>query len=81
MAPFLLPADLLNLAAHPYFPLTQSFQGYAPPAVSLGFLLGTFAAGVVLLMTIAWCTTGEQCCQLTKAHDYVEEHAKLILSL
>ena len=48
----------LNSASHPYYPVSQNFPGYEPPAVTLLFLLGTFFAGVAVLLVTAWCITG-----------------------
>ena len=48
----------LNSASHPYYPVSQTFPGYEPPAVTLLFLLGTFFAGVAVLLVTAWCITG-----------------------
>ena len=58
MASVVLPEDFQGVADHPYFPTKVDFPGYAPPAVSLIFLLGTFFAGVAILLVTAWCITG-----------------------
>ncbi|KAK9827057.1 hypothetical protein WJX74_004913 [Apatococcus lobatus] len=58
MASIVLPEEYQSVADHPYFPTSQQFSGYATPAVSLLFLLGTFFAGVAILLFTAWCITG-----------------------